>query len=147
MILDLETHFNMNITYSITIGFELFKLSLNFVECQNSHFECNAKYKINLTLNTITIAIKRIVKTFFNKGHSFSDILYGTPFCWLDLSRIYFLPNYGDYFIWGGLTPEYKVELCPEPQPYGPWTAMLLDPKQFGEQILKNIMDNINMNG
>ena len=133
MILDFSSHFNMNITYSVTMGFELYTLSLNFVECQNSKIECSKKYKINLTLASIVLAIKRIISNFFNKGHSFSNILQNTPLCWLDISQIYFVPNYGDYFIWGGVTPEYKAELCPDPQPYGAWTAMLVDPKAFGK--------------
>ena len=33
MILDFSSHFNMNITYSVTMGFELYSLSLDFVEC------------------------------------------------------------------------------------------------------------------
>ena len=53
------------------------------------------------------------------------------------------MPNYGDPFLWGGLTPEYSPENCPNGLPYGDFTKMLLKPSELVHQLLVNINKSI----
>ena len=132
----------MNVTYSVLMNFEIYKLSVKYVGEVDPHIVVNDK-TINRFLFSAVLLIKRGVSKFFDRGHSFSDLLDSTPLCWLNIKQIEFLPNYGDYFIWGGFTPSYDSSLCPLDQPYGPWTEMLLEPKKFIAQIITNIKNNI----
>ena len=128
LILDVDTNFNVNITYNVNLNFEIYSLNVKFVEAEESNFNVNT-FLVKSELLVIVKLIKRKVATFFNRGHSFPDLLQDTPLCWLDITNVKFIPNYGDYFIWGGFTPQYNTKLCPLDQPYGDWTALLLEPK------------------
>ena len=45
--------------------------------------------------------------------------------------------------MWGGLTPKYSPERCPNQLPYGPQTELLLHPKLLINQIIKNIASDL----
>ena len=145
LMLDLTTHFNMNITYHVTLHFNVYKLSISYTGSKDSVIDVQADATVNTELFILARAIKKKVNQFFEKGYSFSGLLYGTPLCWLDMSNILFKPNYGDYFIWGAFTPGYDPSLCStgNKNPYGPWTELLLHPDEFLKQIWKNISDSI----
>ncbi len=53
------------------------------------------------------------------------------------------VPNYGDSFLWGGLTPGYNPERCPNGLPYGPQTELLKHPKDLIKQLEENILSNL----
>ena len=131
--LNLTTHFNMNLTYQITLHFDIQELALTYSGDKNSVIKVQNASLINKELSVVTAGIKEKVNKLFEKGYSFSGLLYDTPLCWLDMSMIYFIPNYGDYFIWGAFTPGYDPSLSGEgnDNPYGPWTKLLLHPEEF----------------
>lgn len=145
MLIDLNTNFTLNITYGFVIKAEIYELSLDYVDPVDPKVEVQKPYKINFELNLLTKWIQKKISNFFFRGHKFDNLLYGTPFCWLNIMQVYFIPNYGDYFIWGGFTPKYDPKLCPDgtDQPYGDWTAMLLNPSEIWQQVLENIKTNI----
>jgi len=39
LLIDLETNFNMNVTYNVNLGFEIYKLSMKYVEDEDAHFK------------------------------------------------------------------------------------------------------------
>lgn len=144
---DFSSHFDLNLTYSIKVGFELYKLDLKYNGDKDSAFKVSSKIKINTELNVALPFIMGTINAIFDKGRSFSNILTDTPLCWLDLDQIYMVPNYGDTFLWGGLTPGYNPSRCPNGLPYGPQDDMIFPlkqfPKQLIQQILKNILSNL----
>ena len=131
MLLDFSTQFNMNITYNINVGFEIYDLSLKYTGTEDSNIKVQSKLIINNELKVVVGLVLGKISVFFLKGHSFYNILYGTPLCWLNLNQIYLVPNYGDPFLWGGLTPAYSPENCPNGLPYGDQTKMLLHPSEL----------------
>lgn len=125
------------------MGFEIYDLSLKYTGNEDSNVNVQSKIIINNELKVVVGTVTGIISTFFLKGHVFSNILDNTPLCWLNLNQIYLVPNYGDPFLWGGLTPAYSPESCPNGLPYGDQTKMLLHPKELIAQIVQNIVDSI----
>ena len=68
---------------------------------------------IRIGLKAIVPIAKNKIDKFFNKGHSFSTLFKSTPFCFIDINQILLKPNYGDFFLSGGFTPNYNPSLCP----------------------------------
>ncbi len=143
LLLDFETHFDLNITYSVKLGFQLYKLNLKYTGDKDSVVDTKSAFVINQELNVAAPIIMGAINAIFDKGRSFSNIFYDTPLCWLNLDQIYLVPNYGDSFLWGGLTPGYNPERCPNHLPYGPQTELLLHPKELVAQLVKNILSNL----
>ena len=115
MYLDLQTRFNMNVTYYVTAHLEMFKLSLVYTgdNPDQTHFNPQSKAVINTVLFGATAAIVSKVNSIFLGGRSFPNLLRNTPLCWLNIDQIYLSPNYPDSFLWGGLTPNYVPDKCP----------------------------------
>jgi hypothetical protein len=88
--LDAGAKFNANVTYAITLGFELYELDLKYTGYDevNSKISLNSKFKINLELGIAVPAITSAIGVIFNKGHSISGILIDTPLCWLNIDQI-----------------------------------------------------------
>lgn len=43
--------------------------------------------------------------------------------------------------MWGGLTPAYNPDRCPDKLPFGPWTLeQLRHPKEIIQQIISNLL-------
>jgi hypothetical protein len=52
-------------------------------------------------------------------------------------------PNYGDTFLWGGVTAEYAPSRCPNGIPFGKETLeQLTHPKEIIQQLVKNLKDS-----
>ncbi len=85
LLLDLETHFDLNITYSVKLGFQLYKLNLKYNGYRNHVVDAKKPIVINTELNAATPVIMGAVNAIFDKGRSFSNIFFDTPLCWLNL--------------------------------------------------------------
>jgi len=59
------------------------------------------------------------IASFFDAGHSFNNLFYDTPLCWLNYDQIYLDPNYDQSYVWAGLAAEYSLLNCPDDKPYG----------------------------
>ena len=79
-----------------------------------------------MKLTSIAALIKSEFNTLFytDKGVSFSDLLYKTPLCWLDIDQIFMSPKYKERFLLGGLSVSYSTVNCPDGQPFGDWSIM-----------------------
>ena len=102
------------------------ELKLDYKECINSSFNVQSNLLINFELGVVFPIIMGVIEALFTKGLSLHGILDGTPLCWLNLDQILLVPNYGDYFAWGSITPVFMPEQCPGggTNPYGPWSKM-----------------------
>ena len=146
MIFDATAHFNANVTYYVTLHLEKMELEMKYVECVDSAFKVQRDILIKTELSIVFSLILGVIEALFTKGLSLHSILFGTPLCWLNIDQILLVPNYGDYFVWGALTPVYMPEQCPGggTNPYGPWTKMSF--KQIKNQIVQNILNIIEEN-
>ena len=86
LMLDLTTHFKINITYGITLHVNIYKLSISYTGSKDSVIDVQADATVNSELFVIARVIKRKVNNFFEKGYSFSGLLYDTPLCFVDIS-------------------------------------------------------------
>lgn len=136
--LDLNAHFNFNITYGVTVNFEIYDLALTYVNYTDSNIKTSHTL-IQKKLNIGVGVIEGMIESFFLKGHSFQNILLKTPLCWLNINEIMSLPNYQLPYVWGGLSAEYAPERCPNKEPFGEYDAMLMQPETFAAQILDNV--------
>ena len=146
MIFDATAHFNANVTYYVTLHLEKMELKLDYKECINSSFKVQRDFLINTELNIVFSLILGVIEALFTKGLSLHGILDGTPLCWLNLDQIMLTPNYGDYFVWGSVTPVFMPSQCPGggTNPYGPWSKMSI--KETLNQIVQNVIGIISTN-
>ena len=86
LLLDIETNFNLNVTYSVKMEAEFYKLNIKVVDSYDSNFEVLSLFSMNFKIKAgISLFLKKF-NMFFLKGHSFNDILNDTPLCWLDMN-------------------------------------------------------------
>jgi len=132
--MDTDAKFNGNVTYSITLGFELYQLDLKYTGYDevNSKIKVQNKRLINIELGLAVGVVEGIISGIFEKGHSISGVFAYTPLCWLNIDQILLKPNYEDTSLWGGVTPAYSPERCPDNLPFGKWTfEELTHPKEI----------------
>ena len=71
LLLDLQTHFNTNMTYNVNLGLEFYQLDVTYVGSEDSHFELKSIEKINKKVQLILDSLKTFIGKLFNRGHSF----------------------------------------------------------------------------
>lgn len=122
--LDANAHFNANVTYMVTLGFELYDLDLKYTgyDEDRSVIKVQSKLVINKELIVALGVLEGYISVIFDRGHSVAELLVGTPLCWLNLDQILLLPNYQESYLWGGVTPAYDPDRCPDGLPFGSWT-------------------------
>ena len=93
----------------------MFKLDVDYIDYDKNStiIDLQAPGKINRRLKLIVNFVKIKIDQFFNKGHSFKTLFKSTPLCFIDINQILLKPNYGDFFLSGGFTPDYNPSLCP----------------------------------
>lgn len=96
-------------TYNWNVGFQIYKFDLKYTgyDTERSVISVNSKFLINQELNIALGVIGGLIQAFFDKGHSFPNLLDNTPLCWLNIDQVYCMPNYQDFYMWGGITPVY----------------------------------------
>ena len=82
----MNANFNANVTYQLTVGFELYSLKVKYVGYTDSTIDMASKIRVNTEIQAIVGTLEGVIEAFFDHGHSFQNILLNTPLCWLDLS-------------------------------------------------------------
>ena len=124
--LDFGVNFNFTLGYDVLVkaGFvDSQKLKLKMTNSYNTTFNMNSKFRINIALGLATSVIDGALQTIFDHGLVIDNVFNETAICWLDIRQIYFKPDYVKPYQWGGLTLGYWTEMCPDGQPWGPWTT------------------------
>ena len=125
--LDVDTNLNANLTYSLTVGFEIYNLDVSYIAAKDPTVEIQGARLINFELSVLIGLLLGTIETAFDRGHSFASLLDYTPLCWLNIDQIWLVPNYQTFFLWGGITPVYAPERCPSGEgPYYDKTAEFL---------------------
>lgn len=86
LLLDVSTNFNANVTYQVTVGFEMYTLDVQYTGYENATIDMASKIRVNTEIQVIVGTVEGFLEAFFDKGHSFQNILLKTPLCWLDIN-------------------------------------------------------------
>ena len=142
MEMELDLKFAFDISYSITVHLTLYDFDLKYTGTHSDDTVISLnKVKTNLILSGAVGVVKGTISTFFQKGHSFNNILDNTPLCWLDLSNIYFRPQYETYYSYFGITIGSDLDNCPEPEDM---LSLLSDPGcDMLCQLLRNLQADL----
>ena len=133
-------NFDLSLGYGVLVKAKFVdnkKLTIKYEDSYDSNIDMASKFRINTLLTVLEGVVEGALETIFDRGISFDNIFNETALCWLDLSQIYFMPEYTERYQWAGLTLGYWTKYCPGDIPWGPWTT-----KPIGEQI-KQIVGNI----
>ena len=88
--------------------------------------------------------VEGAIAAFFDHGHSFGNILLGTPLCWLNLDQIMALPNYAEFFVWAGLSPAFDPERCPDNKAFNEESLeMMMNPQSIADKVMENLNSEV----